>query len=718
MIETGLDPISYEVIRNRLIAITDEMRVALQSVSGSPTVTDASDFFTGLFLPEGPFISMGHGGAFSSAPLAQLVRWILADPATAVRDGDMFIANDPYIAALHQNDVQMICPIFSDGELVAWAGVMAHETDVGGMDFASWSPRAREIYQEGLRLPCVKLVDRGETREDVLRLILAASRLPAALGLDLRAFVATLNVAGDRVRELVRRYGIPQVNEAMSRMVASSERRVRERLLELPDGEFRAVDFLEHDGHADRAYRIDLRMTKSGDSLVMDFSRSSEQAPGFVNCTRPGLWGAVAATVLPVLGYDTPWNEGVLRPIDVVAPDGLIVTAIPPAPVGAATVESVWLTAGVVGTAVNKLLACSEKYRWRAQGVSFGTMATFNMGGRNRSGEWFGMHLIDPVAKGSGAFASKDGVNVGGPQDGPLTTIADVERNESVSPMLYLYRRLAPDTGGAGRMRGGAAAEIALTVRGVEGVDALIMTHGLEVPNSQGLAGGAPGSQVRQRFGRGVFPNGEFRALPTGADPSSLGGEWEELGPKPGLVPMTGEDVVALSWQGGGGFGDPLARDPEAVWADVEAGYVSPEAAESIYGVVLAAGGPDLAATEQRRRALREERAGGPVAEAPASRAGRPLGDVLSLVHDGDGWAVVCCGEPLVRGSTRWRAAAVARPFAMPRGNPPLHPDLALTAWYCPRCGTRLAIDIHCKDERPEDDVVLDLEGLPVQERP
>jgi N-methylhydantoinase B len=705
-----LDPISYEVIRNRLVAITDEMRVALQSVSGSPTVTDASDFFTGLFLPDGPFISMGHGGAFSSAPLAQLVRWLLADPVTTVRDGDMFIANDPFIAALHQNDVQMICPIFSGGELVAWAGVMAHETDVGGMDFASWSPRAREIYQEGLRLPAVKLVDRGETREDVLRLILAASRLPAVLGLDLRAFIATLNVAGDRVRVLVERYGAPAVNEAMTRMIASSERRVRERLRELPDGVFNAVDFLEHDGHADRAYRIDLRMTKDGDAIVMDFGRSSEQAPGFVNCTRAGLTGAVAATVLPTLGYDMPWNEGVLRPIEIVAPDGLIVTAMPPAPVGAATVEAVWLTAGVISAAVNKLLACSARYRWRAQAVSWGTMATFNMGGRHRTGEWFGIHLIDPVAKGSGAFASKDGVDAGGPQDGPLTTIADVERNEQVSPMLYLYRRLAPDTGGAGRTRGGVAAEIALTVRGVETVDALIMTHGLEVPNSAGLSGGAPGSQVRQRFGRSVFPGGALRPLATGADPSALGGAWEELGPKPGLIPMTGEDVVALLWQGGGGFGDPLERDPGAVWEDVEDGLVSPESAESVYGVALASGGPDLAATERRREQLRGAIVGGAAPPPGDGVEGEPLGDALRLVRDGGAWAVVCCGEPLVRGTTRWRAAALARPFSMPPGNPPLHPDLALTAWHCPRCGRRLAVDIHRKDEAPEDDIVLRLD--------
>ena len=276
--------------------------------------------------------------------------------------------------------------------------------------------------------------------------------------------------------------------------------------------------------------------------------------------------------------------------------------------------------------------------------------------------------------------------------------------------MLYLYRRLAPDTGGAGRMRGGVTAEIAFTVRGVDVVDALIMTHGLEVPNSVGLAGGAPGSQVRQRFGRRVLPGGEFRSPPTGAEPTSLGGEWEELGPKPGLMPMGTEDVVALTWQGGGGFGDPFERDPEAVWRDVQAGLVSEAEAGRVYGLVLGAETFDPAATEQRRRALREAILGTPPQNPGGSQGdGEPLGEPLSLVRDASGWAVVCCGEPLVRDMTRWRSAAVSRPFAMPPGNPPLHPDLAMTAWYCPQCARRLAIDVHEKDEAPEDDIVLDL---------
>ena len=192
---TKLNPITYEVIRNRMIAMTEDMRVALQSASGSPTVTEASDFFTGIYLPDGSFASMGFQVTFQAPVVGTLIQAIYSRSYFKVSDGDMFIGNDPYIGALHQNDVQLTGPIFVDGELIAWAGVEAHETDVGGMDFASWSPKARSVYQEGMRIPCVKLVDKGEVREDVMEMILTASRLPAQLNLDIRAFIATVNVA-------------------------------------------------------------------------------------------------------------------------------------------------------------------------------------------------------------------------------------------------------------------------------------------------------------------------------------------------------------------------------------------------------------------------------------------------------------------------------------------------------------------------------------------
>ena len=712
----ALSPILFEVIRNRLVAITEEMRIALQSVSGSPTVTEASDFFTGLFLPDGSVVSMGFQVAYHAPVCSQFVRHIAGRSAEhrnaaghtastnsnfAISDRDMFIGNDPYIAALHQNDVQMVGPIFAGEEIIMWAGVEAHETDVGGMDFASWSPRAREVFQEGMRIPCVKLVDRGELREDVLDMILAASRLPGPLGLDIRAFMATLNVASTRVTELVGNYGVTAVKDAIRRMIASSEQKMRARLAELPDGEFHGVDFLEHDGHENVLYKLHCKATKRGDKLTLDFSGSSKQAPGFINCTRSGLTGAVCGSVLPTLAYDMQWNEGALTPVEIIAPDGLVCTAMHPAPVGSATVEAIWVTANATMLALNKMLMCAEGYRHRAQGLSAGVMATFNLGGVNQFGERFGLHLMDPLAAGSAAWPDKDGVNAGGPITSPFSGIADVERNEQVAPLFYLHRRLARDTGGPGRQRGGVAAEVALTLGGIEEAEALVMTHGVEVPNGHGANGGLPGATVRQTWGRGAVENGRAQAA-----------NYEVLGPKPGLMRMTNRDVFAVRWQGGGGAGDPIERAPAAVASDVAAGLVSAQAAHAIYGVVIAHDAADEAATRTQRQRIRTERLGRAAGE-PRAIDGRQIGRIgenLLQVNTGGMTRVVSqAGAVLATGDTRWRQGAHSVTHREP---PPhlaikLHAELAMTSHYCPISGTLLAVDVHRKDETPLDDVVL-----------
>jgi N-methylhydantoinase B len=701
-----MNPIIFEVIRNRLIAITEEMRVALQTVSGSPTVTEASDFFTGLFTVDGAVASMGFQVAYHAPVSGAFIRHIKRKPGMQVADGDMFIGNDPYIAALHQNDVQMVAPIFAGDRILAWAAVEAHETDVGGMDFASWSPKAREIWQEGLRIPCVKLIDRGDMRDDVLEMIVTASRLPALLGLDIRAFIATLNVARDRVGELARRYGADVVAEAMRLVIASSEARMRARISELPDGEFHAADFLEHDGHTNVLYKLDCRISKHAGALTLDYGGSSRQSPGFINCTRAGLMGAVYGAVLPTLAWDMPWNQGALAPVEVRAPDGLVCTAKFPAPVGSATVETVWVTANATMLALNKLLAASV-YRERAQGLNAGAMATFNMGGINQFGEPFGLHLMDPIAAGAAAWPDRDGVDAGGPITSPVSCIADVEKNEQVVPLFYFYRRLARDTGGAGKYRGGMSAEVALTPGGIEDAQALVMTHGVEVPNSQGLAGGFPGATIRQTWGKDAANNNCLR-----------GGDWQVFPPKPGLMRMTNRDVFAVSWQGGGGYGDPLERDPEAVARDVAAGAVSVAAAAAIYGVVCG-GGLDLAATDARRKAMRCERVGSLFANDPERMfqgdSIMALSDSLYLARDRHGWHVVTkAGYILCSGSTRWRAGAVARTTTKLPDEfmIHLHDDLAVTTYYCPVSATVLSIDVHRRDETPVDDVVLDLSAV------
>lgn len=698
--EPAIHPVVYEVVRNRLLAITEEMRIALQSVSGSPTVTEATDFFTGLYVPDGSFATMGFQVTHEAPPVGAFIRH-LGSLDRPIHEQDMFIGNDPYVGALHQNDVQMAGPIHWEGELVAWAGVMAHETDMGGMNFASWCPGATEVYQEGLRIPAVKLVDRGVVREDVLDMILAATRLPASLGLDIRAFIATLNVARDRMHDLIRQHGVRLVTEVMPAMISESERAARERLRLLPDGVVHVRDFLEHDGHENRLYAVDLVATKIDDELVLDFGGSSGQAPGFINATRAGLAGGVTGAVIPTLGFGLRWNAGLMRPIKIEAPDGLICTARHPAPVGSATVETIWTVTNVVQKALNLLLACTPEFAARAQCVSSGTMATFNLGGVNQFGERFGLHLLDPLAGGSGAFACKDGINAGGPVAVPMPAVADVESNELVSPLFYLYRRLAPGTGGAGQYRGGHAAEIGLTLRGIPGADALVMTHGAEVPNSSGLFGGSPGGTVSQRFA-----TREDRAA---------GRTGQRLGPKPGHLPMRPGDVFEVSWQGGGGFGDPLERDPNAVADDWRAGLLGVEEASEVYGVVLDEGGVRDDLTRARKDAMRRGRLGlnaePPVAqprrETP-SLSGRPLGPSLRLVESAGHIEVHSVGGAVLAvGSTRWRSGAVAQPVDAAALGITLHEDLAMTAFYCPVSGVRLAVDVHWRHEAPFDELDL-----------
>lgn len=663
-------PVTYEVVRHRLLSITDEMRIALQSVSGSPTVTEATDFFTGLYVPDGSFATMGFQVTHEAPPVGALIRHLVAT-GRSIYDGDMFIGNDPYVGALHQNDLQMAGPVFHDGQVVAWAGVMAHETDMGGMNFASWCPGATEVYQEGLRIPAVKLVDRGEVRDDVLEMILAATRLPAALGLDIRAFIATLNVARDRLTSLFDHYGADQVSTVMHRMIDETERATRQRLTELPDATVRVRDYLEHDGHTNCLYTVDLVATKTGDTLVLDFSGSSPQAPGFINATRPGLAGGVTGALIPTLGFGIPWNAGLLRPVRIDAPDGLICTAQHPAPVGSATVETIWVVTNVVQKALNLLLAASPRHAHRAQAVSSGTMATFNLGGVNQFGERFGLHLLDPLAGGSGAFATHDGVHAGGPVAVPMPAIADVETNEQVSPLFYRHRRLKPGSGGAGQHRGGDTAEIAITLRGIPAAEALVMTHGAEVPNSTGLFGGWPGATVHQRF------NGE------------------PLGPKPGSIPMRPGDLFEVSWQGGGGYGDPRLRDRAAVTADVAAGLLSPKQARDLYGLHTGSIAAD---------SIDHARPGSIDVDAP----GRPLGPALRLVETDDGVQVrTIGGAVLSTGTTRWRTGAVAQPVDPAAHGITLHEDLTVTAFTCPLSGIQLAVDVHRRDEDPLDDFEL-----------
>lgn len=716
--ELAVDPVTFAIVRHKLEAINEEQAIALKEVSVSPIVTDASDFNNALYTADGRIASMGPQVVFHSGSIPVVLRHTMElFPQEEIEDGDMFVCNDAFYGAVHHPDVTLVAPLFHDGKLIAWSGVAAHQVDMGGLSVGSISVRAREKQQEGLMMPPMKLIERGKLRADLWRLIMNATRQPEMVGLDLRGFIACNMVARERVRDLIADYGAETMLTVMEELIRYSERRIRERLLELPDGVFRTRGFIDHDGIENRIYRTDVKLAKERDTLRIDLSESSPQAPTFINCAEGALVGGVFGGVAQWLGADIPWNHGILNALEVVAPEGLIVNARRPAATGAATIGQAWTIVSATSHAVGKMLAFSDSLRRHSFAVTHGTFAALFTGDRNQHGEGYGNQLIDAQIGGGGASAEADGIDQAGGIPAPKPHIANVEANELHGPFLFLYRAFFEDTGGDGAFRGGRAAGTAWTPHGVERLRNAITAHGVEVPVSYGQFGGWPGvcnrqQVVRRSRIRDLYAEGEqpltLESVLAPLDLPTLGGEVEELEAKVDEFVIGPGDVVQYTWQGGGGYGDPLDRDPGRVARDVEARKISPTRALDTYGVVLG----DEPATERRRAEIRAERlaAAEPAGRRPEGTPGEPvarIGLALVLARGAGGLQVECrCGYLLGGADENWKlAAATLRPE--PPAGIKVHRDLELVEYLCPGCGTAHAVETKERGEPPLQDFEL-----------
>ncbi|MBS4103907.1 hydantoinase B/oxoprolinase family protein [Tsukamurella paurometabola] len=685
---TGVDPISFEVIRNRLSAITEEQAITLKSVSGSPVVTDATDFNVGTYLADGSIVTMGPQVLFHSGSMASVVRNIIADRSDnpGIAEGDMFILNNPYKGALHQQDVSIVAPVFHDGERVAWVGACAHQIDVGGLNFGSWCFGATEIQQEAMLLSGVKIVENHEIRGDLWDMVMGMTRMPMAVGLDLKAMIAANQVASRRLGELFERYGLDVVLTVMHLEIDHAEEQLRDRLRQLPDGVFRAVDYLEHDGHTDELYEVRVAVTKEGDTLDFDFTGTDPQAPGFINCTRSGLVAGVFTALLPTLAPRISWNEGLFRPLTITAPEGVVCNATWPAPVSSATISAIWVVQNVALAALSRLASTSPLTAADAAAVTKGSMTALVLNGRDRDGGPYGNFLLDSTAGGGGAYRDHDGLNGSGDFCVPRPAITNVESHEANGPILFLYRSVLTDTGGAGRYRGGCTMGLAITPHDTDALTAMIVGHGVEVPNSAGLFGGLEGSCNRNQLlpSDGTTPVGRIASVDDLAERDDV----RVLNAKPGFLELRPGDALAYSFQGGGGYGDPITRDPQSVATDVAHGYVSVRAASELYGVVFAEGEVDEAATAARRADIRSGRAEGSGAGG-ADTAGLEVGPTLVRAADGD---LRCrCGQPL-GGAAGWLGGTTRR-IVEPESHGRyirLHPGLELREYACPGCGALL----------------------------
>lgn len=721
----SVDPIIFEIIRHKLEAINEEQALALKAVSVSPIVAGAGDFNNALFTADGRLASMGPQVVFHSGAMPIILRHVMTDFADEeFSDGDMYIINDPYKGAVHHPDVTIMAPIFFDGTLVSWAGVTAHQVDMGGMAVGSVSVRATEKQQEGLMMPPLRIVEKGKLRKDVWRLIMNMTRQPQMVGLDLTGFIASNVVARDRLTELMRQYGVETILAVMEELIRYSERKTREHLQTLPDGEVRTRGYLDHDGRENKVYGTDVRIIKNRDRLTIDMSDSASQASGYINCTEGCLVGAILGGVAPLLGSGIPWNQGLLNSIEVIAPKGLICNAITPAATGAATIGQGWVITLTTAHAISKLLALSEQSRKHSQGVTHGTMAALFTGDTNQHGEPFGNQLIDAQIGGGGANPYGDGLDQTGCFVSPRPHIPNIEYNEIHSPMLFLYRSFFPDTGGDGEHRGGRAAGTAWTPHGVERLRCSLTSHGVEVPISYGQFGGFPGvcsnamiiheSDVQEKYASGDLPL-VLQDVREPLDLKLLGGRAQILAAKQDELPLYPGDIVQYTWQGGGGYGDPLERAPEEVAFDVSVGHISVARALSIYGVVA---GEQADETSKRREALRAERLRN--ADPPAQSAANLLDASVRLSRFGCGLVLArsvserlqfeCeCGHVFCAAEDNWKDYAASHSLEeseLPVGIK-LHTTMELVEYLCPSCGKQHALDVKERDIAPLHDLKI-----------
>jgi N-methylhydantoinase B len=699
------------VLRHRLWQINDEQGRTIVHVSGSPVASESNDFNVAIADAEGNLVCIGCYVLVHVAALSTLIQNCLSLIGAAnIAPGDMYLCNDPWLGAVHQNDVCILAPIHWQGKLVAWTGSIVHQVDVGGNEPGSWNPRARDTFQEAVRYRFLRIVHGGQVDPGVLATYLTNSRTPQQVELDVRAQIAAANVAKERILDLFQRYGAETVLTVMQDMLDYSDILFRRKLRSIPDGRWYVEDYLDHDGHEERIYVTRLTLIKEGERLIFDYREADDQAPGFVNVCRPCTMADAFAATLVYLCNDIPWNQGVLRNVEVLTRPGSILDALFPAPVSSGVVNAGWTAANAACAALGRMLSCSPQHWQNLMAVWSGSTFVYNVFGKNQWGEPFGTMLINSALTGGGGRYVGDGYDFSGQLTTPRSTTSNVESVEARFPLLYLYRRRARDSGGPGWHRGGMSAESALTPYDTDSLRVTVNTLGSDHSSTAGLCGGYPGGGSNARV---VRRSDIWVQLKEGAWPLSiteLRGHLEMLPPKHTFTLQFG-DVFVTTPHGGGGLGDPLLRDPEAVARDVRRGFVSPERARQCYGVIVGPDGSvDLEATTRERHLLRAQRLGDgtpQVGQAVGPQGLVPGGSFLALgvavrVEEGLARCAVCDGVlgPAAQG---FKGYCVQRQVELGQAGPWLamrwqgqSGRFCLVEYVCPYCGSLL----DCEERR------------------
>lgn len=718
----NIDPVTYEVIRHNLWNINEEHGATIQRISGSPVAIYAFDLNPTILSEDGEFVFFGPYMQYMSGVADTQVKWILENRSDnpGIADGDMFIANDPWVGAAHQMDVMLICPVFWEGELFCWITNCLHQHDIGGITPGSFCPSARNVFDEGIMMPPTKIVEKDVIRRDVEELYLRASREPNIVALDLRAQVSGNKLARDRITSLIRRYGPETIKGVMKRIIANSESSFIEKLSRLPDGEWRERTYVECSMPGDRkVYPVHLILKKEGTHLTFRNDGTALQ-DGAMNATYSGWRGSLIIALNQILCWDQYFAVGgALRHVTFDPTPGTFTCARHPASVSTAPVQAMEIALYPTYNVLAKMIYADEALRKDIMCVG-GTsqFPTVFFQGIDQRGKQYGMGLIDPLGGAIGAFTEADGISTGGQSRTPISHMPNIEHTEQLYPMLVLYRRELTDSGGAGRFRGGLSAEVAFIPHNTDRIVHNTVSSGNAVPTSIGLMGGHPGVTNIISFARGSRVRAKFEEGVLADRQDSIGGEPEVVALRQENFEQRPDDVFTVAWSAGAGFGDPITRDPWRVAKDVEARTVSAAAARSIYGVVLnsEAGQADEVATEALRASMRSSRVSGAAAEIRKFEGEHlyRLTDSVS-VRKGEAGAHFCCavcGCDLGTADRNYKLRSHAAEWPLETANPLIgdphrfvDADPVYRAFLCPDCGSLLDTEVCLKGDEPMWDI-------------
>ncbi len=572
------DPVELALGQKQIDHVAHTMGWAMARTARSPIFSQSHDFSCFIGDANGNVVSQADGIPIHTGSGGFGLRHVLEDFAGDINPGDVFILNDPYEAGgNHLPDWTVVRPVFAWEHLVAFVANRAHQSDIGGGAAGTYNAAATEIFHEGVRLPVLKLVDKGRPRHDLLRLLRINSRTPDLASGDLAAMIGSTEVGMRRIAELADNVGPEQFSHLLSDLLDWGETVMRNALASMPNGSWRGEDFLWTDCFEPTDAMVRVTVANDGRNLVCDFSDTDPQIRGFKNSSFPNTCSATYLAIIAMLGAHIPRNEGAYRPIRVIAPEGSIVNPRYPAAVTLCTTYPAHQIIHAVWKALADALPDLACAGW-------GRASHCNTSGRDFAGQfyvayqWLGM-------SGGGAVEGRDGFETMGHMAtlGGLT-LPDVETFEVSYPFRVRRNELRRDGGGPGQFRGGTGALVELDV--LLSAEYSYRGEGNGVQTGFGVAGGLPGDDGTCSI---TFPDGRVY------DPPPYG------------VEMLGPLRLTISSSGGGGYGDPRRRDPHRVREDVLDGLVSIEAARENYGVALGSG-PDLSMDGEMTSLLRESR--------------------------------------------------------------------------------------------------------------